>query len=91
MNRVRLMKEQWDVRFKAERVAKKLQLAKQQDPERAQLRLSTKGNVGLTREGGVCCKVHKDVAVEYRILGRMEFGCVEKHDDETEDNQRLRP
>jgi hypothetical protein len=35
--------------------------------------------------------VHKDVAVEYMILGRMEFGCVEKHDDETEDNQRLRP
>jgi hypothetical protein len=91
MDRVRLMKEQWDVRHKAERVAKELKRAKQHDPERAQLRLSAKGNVGLTREGGVCCKVYKNAAIEYRILGRMELGCVEKHDDETDENHRLHP
>lgn len=62
-----------------EQTAAKLQVARQREPEKAQLRLNKSQTVGLTREGGVCCKVHKGLALEYHILGRMEVGCVEDH------------
>ena len=42
------------------------------EPDRALLRLSQDQSVGLTKEGGVCCRVHKGLAIEYHILGKFE-------------------
>jgi len=72
-------RELWRAKQRVESNAVQLQTAKQQEPEKAQLRLTKTGDVGLSREGGVCCKVHKGLALEYHILGRMEVGCVEDH------------
>lgn len=41
------------------------------DPDSSILKFNSKGDVGLTKEGGVCCKVNKGVALEYHILGRF--------------------
>ena len=54
-----------------------MQEARQREPDKAQLRMSRKGDVGLTKDGGVCCKVQKGLALEYHILGRMEIAAVE--------------
>lgn len=60
----------------------KIQEARQREPEKSQLRLSRNGDVGLTKEGGVCCKVQKGLALEYHILGRQEIAAVEtEHGD----------
>jgi len=55
------------------RLENRIHEAKQREPEKSQLRLSRTGDVGLSREGGVCLKVHKGVNIEYHILGRMEL------------------
>lgn len=41
------------------------------EPDSSILKFSSNGEVGLTKEGGVCCKVNKGVAIEYHILGRF--------------------
>lgn len=41
------------------------------EPDTSILRFSPEGDVGLTKEGGVCCKVSKGMAIEYHILGRF--------------------
>ena len=41
------------------------------EPDSSILRFSEQGDVGLTKEGGVCCKVNKGMAIEYHILGRF--------------------
>lgn len=41
------------------------------EPDSSILKFSSNGDVGLTKEGGVCCKVNKGVAIEYHILGRF--------------------
>ena len=69
----------WKAQQRMEQTLQQYNLAKQQEPEKSQLRLSKAGNIGLSREGGVCVKVHKGLALEYHILGRMEVGCVQDH------------
>jgi hypothetical protein len=76
------MKESVVLKKKLENLDARIQEARQRDPDRSTLRLSSKGNVGVTREGGVCCKVQKGITVEYHILGRMELGPVEIHKPE---------
>jgi len=51
--------------------AESFQAASVREPDRSILRFSPQGDVGLTKEGGVCCKVNKGVAIEYHILGRF--------------------
>ena len=46
------------------------------EPDKSLLKFSSDGAVGLTREGGVCCKVFKGLGIEYHILGR--FSCQNK-------------
>jgi hypothetical protein len=84
MERLKLMKELFDVKRELERSTRRLREARQREPERSQLRLTRDGGVGLTKEGGVCCKVRKGVTLEYHILGRIELACIEKHEDHDE-------
>jgi len=50
------------------------------EPDKSLLRLSQDQEVGLTREGGVCCKVHKGLAVEYHMLGKFEIASMQNRD-----------
>lgn len=90
MDQIRRMKEQWDLRRQIEAVNKQLQAARARDPERAQLRISKRGDIALTKDGGVCCKIHQGVAVEYRILGRMELGSLDITDHSQEQQEEDR-
>jgi len=91
-HQVALLKDKWDLHDKLENLSVKVQHARTQDPERSRLRLSRKGDVGLSKEGGVCCKVNKGMSIEYRILGKLEMGSVDRRMD-TEDSStgKLRP
>jgi len=64
-----LFKLQNEMQRAAERYAKACVV----DPERSILSMSPDQNVGLTKEGGVCCKVVKGMAAEYHILGRFSI------------------
>jgi hypothetical protein len=83
MDHLKMMKEVWTAKKNMERLATKLLEARQREPEKSTLRLNKAQTVGLTREGGVCYKVHKGLALEYHILGRIEVGyVVENHPHE---------
>ena len=69
-----------DIRFQATELQKKMNEAAVRDPDRAILRFSRDQSVGLTREGGVCCKVQKGMAFEYHILGKFEIASMENRE-----------
>jgi hypothetical protein len=77
INHFNLIKDSWDAKKNVDHLALTLREARQREPEKAQLRLNVAQTVGLTREGGVCCKVHKGLALEYHILGQVEVGCID--------------
>ncbi len=47
------------------------------EPDKGLLLFLRDGDVGLTKEGGVCCWVNKGVVVEYHILGRFSIASVD--------------
>ena len=75
--KVTRIKDEMKLRKRLQELDRKIQEARQREPDKAQLRMSRKGDVGLTKDGGVCCKVQKGLALEYHILGRMEIAAVE--------------
>ena len=66
-------KKMMDLRAEANKLNHQMNVAQVQEPEKALLRLSQDQRVGLTREGGICCKVPKGLAYEYHILGKFEI------------------
>ncbi|KAL3932856.1 MAG: hypothetical protein SGBAC_010656 [Bacillariaceae sp.] len=50
------------------------------EPDKTMLRLSQDQEVGLTKEGGVCCKVHKGLSMEYHMLGKFEIASMQNRD-----------
>jgi hypothetical protein len=73
-------KKMMDLRMKASKLNIKMNEARVKEPEKHLLRLSRDLTVGLTREGGVCCKVQKGLAIEYRILGKFEVGAMDNRE-----------
>ena len=71
-DKIRRAKRMVDLQEEANKLRLKLQEARIKEPERSSLRLSQDLRVGLTKEGGVCCKVPKGLAIEYHILGKFE-------------------
>ena len=52
------------------------------EPDLNLLRLSRKRDIGITNEGGACCKVKKGAGYyEYHILGKFQAASVEHGDD----------
>jgi hypothetical protein len=80
IDHVKLMMQSWNTKQRLEETASKFREAQQQEPEKAQLRLNMDQTIGLTRTGGVCCKVQKGLALEYHILGKIEVGCMNVHE-----------
>ncbi len=83
LNKLKRAKEMMDIRREATELGKAIQQERVREPERSLLRLSRDQSVGLTREGGVCCKKQKGVALEYHILGKFEIASMknEEHSD----------
>ena len=73
LDKLKRSKQMMDLRVEANKLTQKMNVAQVREPDKSLLRLSQDQSVGLTREGGVCCKVHKGLAIEYHILGRFEI------------------
>ena len=81
LDRIKISSEIGKLRRKAESTAGKINFASVTDPEKRLLRFTRDEDVGLTREGGVCCKVEKGrMMVEYHILGTLSIANVESSD-----------
>lgn len=78
------MKKLHDSNADVEKLTTLYREARQREPDLSQVRPSRKGDVALSREGGVCCKVNKGLSVEYHILGRMEVASVDVKPDRDE-------
>lgn len=81
IDKIKLGKELLDVRMEASKVGDQLNEARVREPEKSLLRFSRKGDVGLTKEGGCCCKIAKGLAVEYHILGKFGIASIEKREE----------
>ena len=75
------MKKLMDSKDRVEKLAVRYREARQREPDLNQVRPSRKGDVALSREGGVCCKINKGLSLEYHILGRMELASIDVHDE----------
>ena len=63
-----------DIRSQASKLNTRMHEAQIREPDKSLLRLSHDQSVGLTKEGGICCKVNKGLSIEYHILGKFEIG-----------------
>mmetsp|Transcript_13757 Transcript_13757/g.24923 ORF Transcript_13757/g.24923 Transcript_13757/m.24923 type:complete len:421 (-) Transcript_13757:1051-2313(-) len=70
---IKISREIYRLNREAEKVNGKLNFAMVKEPDKGLLRFSKDGDVGLTKEGGVCCQVSKGVVMEYHILGRFSI------------------
>lgn len=76
---IKISREIFRLNQEAEQVNGKLNFALVKEPDKGLLRFSKDGDVGLTKEGGLCIQVNKGVVMEYHILGRFSIASVE-HD-----------
>ena len=72
-NKIKLSKDIFQMKVEAQRLNERYNACRVIEPDIDLLKLSKDMSVGLTREGGVCCKVRKGVAIEYHILGRFSL------------------
>mmetsp|Transcript_26149 Transcript_26149/g.38398 ORF Transcript_26149/g.38398 Transcript_26149/m.38398 type:complete len:393 (+) Transcript_26149:74-1252(+) len=77
---IKISSEIFKLKQDLDQLNQRLSFAMVRQPDKQLLRYSPDGDVGLTKEGGVCCEVKKGPVVEYHILGR--FGVVSAHKDE---------
>jgi hypothetical protein len=76
---IRISREISRLKREAGVVNYKLNFAAAKEPDKRLLRFSKYGDVGLTKEGGVCCQVNKGPMVEYHILGRFSIASVDRN------------
>ena len=69
-----------DIRSQASKLNTRMHEAQIREPDKSLLRLSQDQSVGLTKEGGICCKVNKGLSIEYHILGKFEIGSMASRD-----------
>ena len=87
MDRLKVGSEIGRLLREAERIQGKIAFAAVREPDKNLLRFSEDADVGLTREGGVCCRVAKGPMMEYHILGR--FGVKSVESDKRRGNEQL--
>ena len=76
-DKIRKSTQLFRLRVEMQRVGERYTQASVREPDKGLLQFSKTGDVGLTREGGVCCKVIKAMAVEYHILGSFTIASTE--------------
>mmetsp|Transcript_1236 Transcript_1236/g.2239 ORF Transcript_1236/g.2239 Transcript_1236/m.2239 type:complete len:391 (-) Transcript_1236:65-1237(-) len=77
---IKISSEIFKLKQDLDQLNQRLSFAMVRQPDKQLLRYSPDGDVGLTKEGGVCCEVKKGPVVEYHILGR--FGVVSAQKEE---------
>ena len=81
VKQMKLSKELFDIGWKEAEIRKTMNEAEVVEPDKTILRVSTNGDVGLTREGEVCFKVQKGPVAEYHILGRCSVAALAPRDE----------
>jgi len=89
---MKLMKQMMDVQQDIDKIRHLLEEEKIRDPKMDTLRLSQDQLVGLTKEGGICCKKSKGLgSQEYHILGKFVVASMENRDHSDYHDALLRP
>ena len=81
LDRLKLTREIFQINMDMRMVNAKLNDARVIEPDKSLLKPSQDGTVGLTREGGVVCKVMKGAVREYHILGKFALASVEPKEE----------
>jgi len=79
-----------DLQKDVRKIRKALDEETVREPKKSSLRLSRDQSVGLTREGGICCKKATGLSDEYHILGRFEVASIENR-EHSDYRDALRP
>jgi len=74
---IKISRDMFQLSRKAEEVSEKMFNMSVTEPDKKLLKFSKDGDVGLTKEGGVCCRVMKGPVTEYHILGRFSSACID--------------
>jgi len=92
IHNMKLMKQMMDVQQERDKLYHLLEEEKIRDPSKDTLRLSQDQLVGLTKEGGICCKKLKGFGTqEYHILGKFVVASMENRDHSDYHDALLRP
>jgi hypothetical protein len=81
LNKIKKQAELFRLKVDMQATGEKLMAASIAEPNDSLLKMSQDRSVGLTREGGICCKVPKGIAIEYHILGRFNIASMQSRDD----------
>ena len=90
MDKFMRFQEMRKVRNEAAKVVKTIADELKREPPKSSLRLSRDQKVGLSREGGLCCKKQNGLTQEYHILGKFEIASIENRDS-SDYRKLLRP
>ena len=74
---IKISRDMFQLSRKAEEISEKMFNLSVTEPDKKLLKFSKDGDVGLTKEGGVCCRVMKGPVTEYHILGRFSSACID--------------
>jgi len=90
IRKLTLTKKMLDLQEEAIFIQKLIEEQRVKEPSKDTLRLSQDQLVGLTKEGGICCKKTKGLSQEYRILGKFTAASMQNR-DHSNYNDVLRP
>ena len=80
MDKIKRFREMREIKVEAKKINNMLKEEKIKEPTMDTLRLSRDQSVGLTYEGGICCKKQNGLAQEYHILGKFEVASIENRE-----------
>jgi len=80
LGKIQKSSELMRIRVEMQKTAEMYTAARVMEPDGSLLKISNDGRTGLTKEGGICCKVEKSMGTEYHILGRFSIAPVNSRD-----------
>jgi len=85
-----------EIRIESGKLTQRMNEARVREPDNSVLRKSKRGDVGLTREGGVCCRITKGLSTTYPTLGKFGIASIDKkersiQEDNDDDDTGSRP
>lgn len=80
LDKIKKSSELMRLRVEMQKTAEMYTVARVLEPDKSLLKISNDGRTGLTKEGGICCKVEKGIGTEYHILGRFSIAPVRLSD-----------
>jgi hypothetical protein len=72
--------EMREIRREAKEIKKTIDEELVREPVKSSLRLSRDQSVGLTHEGGICCRKQNGLSKEYHVLGKFEVASIENRE-----------